>query len=241
MLKIIEGSVFSTDAKTIVNTVNCVGALGKGIALEFYLRYEGLEAEYKKACEDKTLRIGRPKLYIHNDSRWILNFPTKNHWRYPSKLEWIEEALKYFAKNYKKVDFGTIAFPKLGCGNGKLDWKDVKPLMIKYLDNLDIDVYICLGETEYVDEIEKKMVNAMEKIDILYLQDIGIPKAQAELIKCNLPIKRMQELLNIKEIGKNSYVKLFRHFYKIYSNEYESQPEMTCQMNLFNNKSSNEE
>lgn len=83
------------------------------------------------------------KLYLWRKSeKWILLFPTKVHWRNPSKLEYIELGLKKFVDNWKKLGINSIAFPRLGCGNDNLNWNDVRPLMEKYLKDLPIDVYI---------------------------------------------------------------------------------------------------
>ena len=146
MIKYYDGTVFNTPAKTIVNTVNCAGVMGAGIALEFKLRYPEMYEDYVQKCKNKEMKTGRPRIYEYSDGLWILNFPTKGHWRFPSKINWIEEGLKYFAENYKKRNIESIAFPKLGTNNGGLDWIEVKSLMENYLRDLDIDVYICLDE-----------------------------------------------------------------------------------------------
>ncbi|RLI77322.1 hypothetical protein DRP05_10440 [Archaeoglobales archaeon] len=92
----------------------------------------------------------------------ILNFPTKDHWRYPSKLEWIEEGLKYFADKYKSLNIKSIAFPKLGTDKGGLEWEDVKDLMEKYLGNIDILVYVCYDNKP--DLIEQKMIQEVNTL-----------------------------------------------------------------------------
>lgn len=139
----IKNSLFDSPAHVLVNTVNTVGVMGKGIAKTFKDIYPDMFREYQKHCESKTLSIG--KLWIYKtENKWILSFPTKIHWRSPSKLEYIEEGLKKFVQTYKEQQIKSIAFPQLGCGNGGLDWdKEVKPLMEKYLRNLpDIDIYV---------------------------------------------------------------------------------------------------
>ena len=135
MLKYYDGTVFNTSAKTIVNTVNCVGVMGAGLALEFKLRYPKMYKDYKEKCDKNLVRIGRPYIYKHSNELWILNFPTKKHWRNESKIKWIESGLKYFKQNNKKVNIESVAFPKLGCNNGGLNWDDVLNLMKKYLSN----------------------------------------------------------------------------------------------------------
>ncbi|MBQ9305630.1 macro domain-containing protein [Butyrivibrio sp.] len=141
MIKYLEGDIFSSPAQTIVNTVNTVGVMGKGIALEFKKRYPNMFDKYKTACEKKKLKVGNLMLCYETD-HWTLLFPTKEHWRNPSKIEYIEQGLMKFCNVYAENGITSIAFPKLGCGNGELDWNMVKPLMEKYLKALPIDVYI---------------------------------------------------------------------------------------------------
>lgn len=143
MIEYIEGNIFDSPAQVIVNTVNTVGVMGKGIALEFKKRYPQMFEKYKIACEKRQLTIGKLML-IPAPDHMLLMFPTKENWRYPSKLSYIEQGLKHFCDIYAQRGITSIAFPKLGCGNGDLDWADVRPLMEKYLKNLPIDIYIYL-------------------------------------------------------------------------------------------------
>ena len=143
MITYIEGDIFNSPAQVIVNTVNTMGVMGKGIALEYKKRYPHMFEQYKKMCEKHTLKIGKLAIVYERD-HWILLFPTKENWRYPSKLEYIEAGLDKFVKSYAEKHITSIAFPKLGCGNGELNWEDVKTLMEKYLAKLPIDVYIYL-------------------------------------------------------------------------------------------------
>lgn len=144
MLEYIEGDIFNSPAQVIVNTVNTVGVMGKGLALSFKKRYPEMFESYKKVCDKQLLKTGKLMLY-HCPDYWILLFPTKEHWRHPSKLEYIEAGLVKFVQTYAEKNITSIAFPKLGCGNGELNWEDVRPLMEKYLKPLPIDVYIYLG------------------------------------------------------------------------------------------------
>lgn len=138
-----QGSLFDGNEQTIVNTVNCVGVMGKGIALEFKKQYPDMFTKYKSFCDRKMLNIGDLYLYTSPD-RMILNFPTKYHWRNKSKLSYIEDGLKKFVDTYKDKGITSIAFPLLGCQNGGLDWESqVKPLMESYLSDLN-DIYIVI-------------------------------------------------------------------------------------------------
>ncbi len=144
MIEYIEGDIFDSPAQVIVNTVNTVGVMGKGLALSFKQRYPEMFERYKMACEKHLLSVGKLMLFYETD-HWLLLFPTKENWRYPSKMEFIEKGLMKFVQTYSEKSITSIAFPRLGCGNGELDWNDVKPLMEKYLKKLPIDVYIYLG------------------------------------------------------------------------------------------------
>lgn len=142
MITYVKMNIFESPAQVIVNTVNTVGVMGKGIAKQFKEFYPEMFKEYQRFCELKLLEVG--KLWIYKtENKWILNFPTKKHWRNPSKIDYIEEDLQKFVANYKEKGIRSISFPPLGCGNGGLNWeKEVKPLMEKYLKNLDIDIFI---------------------------------------------------------------------------------------------------
>ncbi len=115
--------------------------MGKGLASAFKKRYPDMFKTYRELCQEKRLDIGRLWLWKASD-QWVLNFPTKKHWRNPSKLSYIEAGLKKFVGQYEQRGIREIAFPRLGCGNGGLDWDDVRPLMERYLSPLPIPVYI---------------------------------------------------------------------------------------------------
>lgn len=139
-VKIIEkGDILNSNMQTIINTVNCVGVMGKGLALAFKQAYPEMFKDYKKKCDQKEVKIGRPYLFKISDSRWILNFPTKDDWRRDSKIEYVEAGLKYLAENYNSLGITSLAVPPLGCGHGGLDWEaEVFPLVKQYLLDLNI-------------------------------------------------------------------------------------------------------
>ena len=155
MLKYIEGDIFNSPAQVLVNTVNTVGAMGKGIALEFKKRYPDMFNTYRTVCEKKKLAVGKMLLWYAPDY-WILMLPTKEHWQKPSRIEYIEKGLMTFAEKYADYNITSIAFPKLGCGNGGLDWDEVRPIMEKYLCPLPIDTYIYLGFQDSIASQHKK-------------------------------------------------------------------------------------
>lgn len=218
MLHYTDTTVFNVNVQTIVNTVNCVGVMGTGLALEFQLRFPEMEKDYVERCKRKEVKVGKPYLYRNYQTIWILNFPTKNHWKYPSKIEWIEEGLKYFANNYQKGGITSIAFPKLGCSHGGLDWDDVSPLMEKYLQNLDIDVFICLDREAEATGIEGAMVNLVNNIESCdWDTRLGIRSDIRKKIIDALPIKKFRELRKIEGVGKQTYNDIFSFLYTISS------------------------
>lgn len=165
MIEYIEGNIFDSPAQVIVNTVNTVGVMGKGLALAFKQRYPEMFSKYRTACEKNQLTIGKLMLFYEAD-HWLLLFPTKENWRNPSKLEYIEKGLIKFVNTYADKHITSIAFPRLGCGNGELSWDDVKPLMEKYLRPLPIDVYIYLGtipEEKPEHKMPKDMLNWLKE------------------------------------------------------------------------------
>lgn len=141
MLMYRRTNILESTAQTLVNTVNCVGAMGKGLAHDFKELYPEMFEGYKKICDKDLLKPGKLWIWPAAD-HLILNFPTKIHWRNPSKIEWVEQGLAKFVSVYKKLGVREISFPRLGCGNGGLDWNDVRPLMERYLSELPIPVYI---------------------------------------------------------------------------------------------------
>lgn len=144
-ITIIEGkNIFNTKCQTIVNTINCVGVMGKGIALEMKNRYPLMFDKYKEYCNNGLIDIGKLWLYKDSDEKWILNFPTKKHWKNNSQYEYIEDGMKKFVETYKEKNITSIAFPMLGCSNGGLNKDIVLEIMTKHLikcDNLIIEIY----------------------------------------------------------------------------------------------------
>ena len=138
------GNLLESKAQVLVNTVNCVGVMGKGIALQFKEKFPLMFEQYKKVCGTLLTKGGDIWWYRMGVSdHYILCFATKQHWKFKSKIEWIEYGLKSFVAEYKQLKIKSVAFPKLGCNNGGLDWEtQVKPLMEKYLGNLKIEVEI---------------------------------------------------------------------------------------------------
>lgn len=134
-------SIFKSSAQALVNPVNTVGVMGKGLAKLFKYRYPEMHKEYHRLCQSNELSIGDLHFYYFSDPM-IINFPTKKHWANPAQIAYICLGLNRFAKVYPEHNISSVSFPQLGCGVGGLDWRQVKPIMEHYLANLPIHVWI---------------------------------------------------------------------------------------------------
>ena len=161
MINYVHENMFDLDVDARVNPVNCAGVMGKGLALQFKNKYPDMYEHYKIMCQGGQIQLGRvyycpyimvkpiikyvPNKDIETIRETIVLFPTKDHWRDNSELYYIEQGLISFVKTYEKHHIKSIAFPKLGCGCGGLNWEEeVKPLMEEYLGYLPINIYICI-------------------------------------------------------------------------------------------------
>jgi O-acetyl-ADP-ribose deacetylase (regulator of RNase III) len=146
MIRFTRGNLLDAPVEALVNTVNTVGVMGKGIALAFKLRFpENFEA-YAKACRAGIVQTGH--MFVHEDGdlsgpRWIINFPTKKHWRDPTRIEWIVSGLADLKLVLRAKGIRSVAIPALGCGNGGLAWTDVRPLIERALSEVnDVEIHI---------------------------------------------------------------------------------------------------
>jgi len=146
-MKILVADILKSRAQTLINTVNCVGIMGKGIALEFKERFPEMFDDYVRRCERKEVRLGVPYLYKTLFPPQIINFPTKDHWKSVSRLADIERGLQHLVSHYREWEVTSLAIPPLGCGNGQLEWKTVGPLIYRYSNQMDIpiDLYAPYG------------------------------------------------------------------------------------------------
>ncbi|MDG4950780.1 macro domain-containing protein [Weeksellaceae bacterium KMM 9724] len=215
VVKTIKGNFFNSKAQTIVNTVNCVGVMGKGIALVFKLRYPKMFDLYKDHCQSKLIGIGKLWLYKGEENApWVLNFPTKFHWKHPSKMEYIEKGLKKFCSSYKDQGITSIAFPLLGTENGGLDKKTVLNLMEKYLSKCDIDVEIYDYVPEADDDLYEYFASKWLKLSLEEIKlKTGMRKDKiekiTELVESGA-VKSMIGLINEKGIGIKTMEKCFQ-------------------------------
>ena len=154
MVTFVKGDIFSSPSQVITNPVNCVGAMGKGLAKVFAQKFPEMETDYKKKCKNGEVSLGKPYLW-ESDKVQVLNFPTKDHWRNSSSLEGVKKGLEYLAQNYDEMGIGSIALPALGCGLGDLEWSAVKSLIQDVLDPiLDLHVFVYEPEVKGIKSAE---------------------------------------------------------------------------------------
>lgn len=135
-----SGNLLRDDAQALVNTVNTVGVMGKGLALQFKRAFPENFRAYVQACADDRVRPGKIFATSIDGDRWILNFPTKRHWRQPSRLEDVRAGLDDLVRILVELEVASVAVPPLGCGNGGLDWGVVHPLIIEKLGGLETEI-----------------------------------------------------------------------------------------------------
>ncbi|NVM56679.1 MAG: DUF4433 domain-containing protein [Desulfobacterales bacterium] len=160
-LFLIRGDMFFSQMQTLTISVNCVGVMGKGLASRAKYQFPEVYVQYQDLCRRRTLKMGNPYLLrlefllsqqladeplsLNNvEEKWFLLFPTKNHWRERADINGIEQGLQWLQQNYKRLGIKSLATPALGCGLGRLSWRDVGPMLCKYLSTLDITVTIYL-------------------------------------------------------------------------------------------------
>ena len=147
MIKFKTGNILKDKSEAIVNTVNCVGVMGKGLALQFKKTYPENFKKYKSACDKENIEPGKMFITEHSDildKKWIINFPTKKHWKGKSKLSYIEEGLKDLVSKVQELGIKSVAIPPLGAGLGGLAWDDVRSLIIdafSNISNVEVVVY----------------------------------------------------------------------------------------------------
>lgn len=173
------GNIFESSARTLVNTINCVGVMGKGVALEFKNRHPEMFKEYAQLCAQKRVKPGVPYYYTDLLGTSVINFPTKDHWRSPSKVSYIKNGLEWFRNNYQQLGITSIAFPPLGCGNGGLPWSTVGPLMYKMLSDLPIDI-----------EIYAPFGTKSEQLSVEYLKQNSAKSSQELIGAKNIPFNK---------------------------------------------------
>src|SRR5687767_12069585 len=122
MIRFTRGNMFESDAEALVNTVNCVGVMGKGIAYQFARAYPAMASAYTQQCRRGEIKLGMVS-FVREAGKMVVNFPTKDHWKSKSRLEDVREGLESLRELILREGIRSIAIPPLGCGNGGLDWR----------------------------------------------------------------------------------------------------------------------
>jgi O-acetyl-ADP-ribose deacetylase (regulator of RNase III) len=236
MIKYTTGNIFDSNTECIINTVNCEGFQGKGIAYQFKLKYPKNEAAYIDACKSKTLVIGKV-FFFEENKKIIANFPTKNEWRKNSQYEYIRLGLIDLLSKINEHHIRSVAIPPLGCGNGGLEWYKVKEMIEQYLSGISehVDIYVFEPSANY-----QKVPHILPKFKVSHLLLLSLKNklayctsgrlncalfltetfAKGKMFKfefiANCP--KSQEILSI---GKE--IKDFETYYKLTSFEAEKQ------------------
>ncbi len=198
-LKIITGNIFTTNCQTIVNTINCVGIMGAGIALECRLRYPDMYEKYIELCNKKQIDIGM--LWIYKSSeKWILNFPTKKHWKYPSKREYLHSGLKKFVSTYKERGIESIAFPLLGADKGGIPQEESLSIIQHYLEPLDIRIEVYLYSPSANDDLYQATKNWLLSQDVEYISKST--ELRKDYVVKVLDAMQSQEIYQLNQLGK---------------------------------------
>jgi len=164
MIKVLIGDIFESGAQTLVNTVNTVGIMGKGVALGFRKRFPEMYEDYVLRCRSREVQLGRPYLYRRVIPPNILNFPTKDHWRSVSRLDDIVKGLRYLQFHVHEWGITSLAVPPLGCGEGQLEWRVVGPTLYRYLAELGVPVELYAPFGTPHEELQLKFLSHKEAL-----------------------------------------------------------------------------
>jgi len=160
MITVRIGNLFDSGAQTLVNTVNCVGVMGKGVALEFKKRFPDMFEDYAARCRRHEVRLGEPYVFKRLIPPWILNFPTKGDWRSVASLRDIVRGLNYLETHYREWGIESLAVPPLGCGLGQLEWRVVGPTLYRHLARLNVPVELYAPHGTPHEELQPSFLGA---------------------------------------------------------------------------------
>ncbi len=190
--------------------------MGKGVALEFRRRFPEMFNIYRKVCEDRKLHPGQICPYRARQP-WILNLAVKDHWRYPSRLEWVEQCLMRFVGHHRRLGITSVAFPWIGAMNGGLPWEEVHDLMRNYLDLLqDIDIEIIEFDPDTPDPLFVRLQQlAQTQNASVFARQVGIAQRPADLI-CRATneakVPSLTRLCELPGLDKATVERLYAHF-----------------------------
>jgi O-acetyl-ADP-ribose deacetylase (regulator of RNase III) len=209
MMTFVQGNLLESPVEALVNTVNTVGVMGKGIALMFKEAFPLNFGAYEDACKHKEVKIGRmfvTETQSLDGPRWIINFPTKKHWRQPSKLEWVIEGLEDLRRVIQEYAIHSVALPPLGSGNGGLDWADVRREIQRILGDLEgVDVRVFEPTPKYQNVAKRSGVKELTPARVLIAEMIrrywvlGIECTYLEVQKLGWFLERTIHSLGIED------------------------------------------
>lgn len=177
MIKFTSGNLLDSKAEALVNTVNTVGVMGKGIALMFKEAFPENYERYEAACARKEVQLGRMYVTERRDllggPKWVINFPTKAHWRFPSQLSWIEDGLDDLQKVIRENGIRSVAVPPLGSGNGGLPWGEVRRIIVDKLGRMEgVDVIVYEPTSKYQNVAKREGVETLTPARALITESI---------------------------------------------------------------------
>jgi O-acetyl-ADP-ribose deacetylase (regulator of RNase III) len=209
MIKFTQGNLLEAPTEALVNTVNTVGVMGKGIALMFKEAFPGNFRAYEEACKHKDVKVGH--MFVTQTStfagpHWIINFPTKKHWRQPSQLEWIVEGLGDLRRIIQEHRIRSIALPPLGAGNGGLDWQQVRSEIERALGDLkEVEIVVYEPTDKYQNVAKRSGVEELTPARVLIAEMIrrywvlGIECTYLEVQKLGWFLERSIHLLGVED------------------------------------------
>jgi O-acetyl-ADP-ribose deacetylase (regulator of RNase III) len=214
MIHYTDTTVFNIAAGAIVNTVNCVGVMGNGLALECRLRYPEMFEDYVGRCRRGGMEIGKPYVFRYPGGPAIINLAMKIHWKYPSRLEWVRQGLAGLVALLDREGIATLAIPPLGCNLGKLDWVRVRPLMEHFLGQHPVEATVCFDHEECATGVEGEMVDLLNNTaNLWWINELRPSKVIVESILNALPIRHFREMRQLPGVGKRRYEQLHRLLY----------------------------
>jgi len=218
MIEIRVGNIFTSNYQTLVNTINTKGVMGKGIAYEFRLRYPEMFSKYVDLCKRQLIQIGKLWLYEVNENKGILNFPTKEHWKEPSRVEYLERGLQKFVDTYKNKSISSIAFPILGSSQGGIPEETSLKVMQSYLSKCEIPIEIWHYDQYAKDDLYdnfKDLILTFNEADLSRQTLIRIDFIKKLKIALQREdINNISSLLRQKGIGEITLEKVFRFVMK---------------------------
>jgi len=209
MMRFTQGNLLDAPVEALVNTVNTVGVMGKGIALMFKEAFPANFLAYEDACKSHEITVG--KMFVTetrrlDGPRWVINFPTKKHWRHPSKLEWIVDGLQDLHHVIKTLNIRSIALPPLGAGNGGLDWIEVRPQIESVLGDLkEVEILVYEPTEKYQNVAKRTGVEKLTPARVLIAEMIrrywvlGIDCTYLEVQKLGWFLERSIHALGIQD------------------------------------------